>query len=99
MMGLILVAELALVAGWWIKRKRTAITNSLSGGGRVPFAIRPLARRLESHISFASAFDRAVAGHLVRGLRSFVHTAGCEQLVVAGLCQIRSRLKAKGGLR
>jgi len=99
MTELILVAELALVAGWWIKRKRTAVTNSLGGGGRVPFAFRSLARKLESYISSASAFDRAVADHLVRGLRSFVHTAGCEQLVVAGLFQLRSRLKGKGGVK
>jgi hypothetical protein len=99
MTGLILVAELAVAAGWWVKRKRTAITNSLSGGGRVPFAIRPLARKLESYISSASAFDRTVADYVVKGLRSFVHTTGCEQLVVAGLCQLRSRLKRKGGVR
>ena len=99
MTELILVAELALVAGWWLKRKRTAVTNSLSGGGGVPFAFRPLARKLESYVDSASVFDRAVAGHVVRGLRSFVHTTGCEQLVVAGLCQLRSRLKGKGGVQ
>jgi hypothetical protein len=99
MTGLILVAELALFAGWWLKRKRSAVANSLNAGDQTPFAIRSLSRKLEPYIRSATSFDRAMARQLAKALRSFVHTTACEQLLVASLRQLRSRLVKKGGLR
>jgi hypothetical protein len=97
MTGLILVAELALVAGWWLKRKRSAVASSLNAGDQTPLAIRSLTRKLEPYISSATSLERAMARQLAKALRAFVHTAACEQLLVASLRQFRSRLWKKGG--
>jgi hypothetical protein len=97
MTSLILIAEVVLVAAWWLKRKRNAVASSLNAGDQTPFAIRPLARKLEPYISDATSFDRAMARQLVKALRSFVHTTACEQLLVASLRQLRRRLWKKGG--
>jgi hypothetical protein len=99
MTGLILAAELVLVAGWWLKRKRGAVTSSLNAGDQTPLAIRSLTRKLEPYISSATSLDRAMAHQLAKGLRSFVHTTACEQLLAASLRQLRRRLWKKGGLQ
>jgi hypothetical protein len=97
MTGLILVAELALVAGWWLKRKRSAVATSLNAGNQTPLAIRSLTRKLGPYISSATSLDRAMAHQLAKALRSFVHTTACEQLLAASLRQFRLRLRKKGG--
>jgi hypothetical protein len=97
MTELILVAELALIAGWWLKRKRSAVTSSLIAGDQTPFVIRSLTRKLEPFISSATSLDRAMAHQLAKALRSFVQTTACEQLLAASLRQLRRRLWKKGG--
>jgi hypothetical protein len=99
MTGFILVAELVLVAGWWLKRKRSAVTSSLNVGDQTPLAIRSLTRKLEPYISAATSLDKAMAHQLTKALRSFVQTTACEQLLAAGLRQLRWRLLKKGGLQ
>jgi hypothetical protein len=93
----ILLAELAMIGGWWLKRKRNAFTSSLNASDHTPFAIRTLTHKLEPYISSATSIDRAMAHQLVNALRSFVQTTACEQLLAASVRQLRRRLWKKGG--
>jgi hypothetical protein len=97
MTELVVIAELVLVAGWWLKRKRSAITSSLNAGDQTPLAIRSLTRKLEPYINSATSLDKAMARQLTKALRSFVQTTACEQLLAASLRQLRRRLWQKGG--
>jgi hypothetical protein len=97
MTELIVIAEMVLVAGWWLKRKRNAVTSSLNAGDHTPMAIRSLTRKLEPYINSATSLDKAMAQQMAKALRSFVQTAACEQLLAASLRQLRRRLWNKGG--
>jgi hypothetical protein len=97
MTELIVIAELVLVAGWWLKRKRSAIASSLNAGDQTSLAVRSLTRKLEPYISAATSIDRAMARQLTKAFRSFVQTTACEQLLAASLRQLRGRLWKKGG--
>jgi hypothetical protein len=98
MTSLIIITELVVAAFWWFKRIRSRATSSLRLS-QTSLVMRPLMRKLNLYLSSASSFDKAIARYLIQGVRTFVYTAECEQLFVAGLCQLRSRYKLKGGVR
>lgn len=93
----LLMVQLGLGVGWWLKQRRATVVKRLGSIIQEPAVGRFLANRVACYTRAASAFDRSLARYVAAALRFVAQTEGFQHLVLAAVCHLRSRLRLKGG--